>query len=643
MTKIFLSLAAVALCCTVQAQTTPTITSQEEVTVTATKTAKKQNETGKVVTIISKETIERNAGKTLGQLLNTQVGVTIAGALNSPGSNQTVFMRGASSGRTLILLDGIPVSDPSLIGAEFDLNLLSLQNVERIELCRGAQSTLYGSDAVAGVINIITKQTATTKAIGGNALLSYGSFGTLNTNVQLHGAVKKMSYSIRAGNTSSKGFSSAHDSTGIKNFDNDKYNNTTVNAQIRYAFTEQFTAKAFLQNTHYNTSLDASIFSDEKDFTLHNKNLIAGTGFEYKKAGVQVTGNYQYSDIHRKFLNDSIDKPGFAKYVTDHYFGKNQFLELYSNINLGSGFSLLQGADYRFANMNSQYYSLSSFGPYTAETKDSVQSQASAYASVFYTTPNKKFNLEVGGRLNVHSRYGTNNTYTINPSYNFSNKFRAFASLASGFKAPTLYQLYSSYGNLQLQPESSKNYELGAQYTVKNINARAVFFNRDLENAIDFNNINFKYFNIIKQTVSGLELELNATPTEKLTLTANYTYLKTEELSQSRQTFKDTTYTHLLRRPNHVFNLTAGYQLAKNLFANISLKTVGARYDVGGYKKQDIKLDNYLLLGAYAEYTYKSHLKVFVDAQNLTNTKFFDIRGYNSIPTVLNFGVRFSW
>jgi vitamin B12 transporter len=105
----------------------------------------------------------------------------------------------------------------------------------------------------------------------------------------------------------------------------------------------------------------------------------------------------------------------------------------------------------------------------------------------------------------------------------------------------------------------------------------------------------------------------------------------------------DTTYSYLLRRPKNNFNINAGYQFTKDFFVSITGKSVSKRYDVGGYRKDDILLNSYFLLSAYAEYKYGTHVKFFADAQNVTNKKFFDIRGYSAIPFLLNGGVTFNW
>ena len=188
----------------------------DHVIVTANKLPQKQRTTGKVVTLIPREEIEKSAGKSLAQLLNEQAGIAINGALNNKGTNQSLFMRGASSGRTLILFDGIPVYDPSVINNEFDLNLISLANVECVEVCKGAQSTIYGSDAEAGVINIITLKPNVVKPFNLKLNLGMGNYGTYKGNIDLTGKERKLSYSAKYSRLTTKGFSAAFDSSKQK-------------------------------------------------------------------------------------------------------------------------------------------------------------------------------------------------------------------------------------------------------------------------------------------------------------------------------------------------------------------------------------------------------------------------------------------
>ncbi len=633
------------LCLGVHSYAQDTIKSKQldEVIVTANKLAQKQSATGKVITVISKDVIEKSSGRTVGQLLNEQAGVSVNGSLNNIGTNQTVFMRGAASGRTLILLDGIPVYDPSLSGNEFDLNLLSLNDVERIEICRGAQSTLYGSDAVAGVINIITVKQGVTTPINAKATLSGGNYGTFRGNAQLYGKTGKITYSARYARLATDGFSTAYDSTHNKGFDKDGFKGNVANASMQFQATAALLFRSFIQYSENKTDIDDGAYSDDKDYTLKNKNLIAGGGFNYRKTGLSITGNYQYSENTRNQVNDSTDAPGFAKYASFDYVGRAQYIEAYANISLGDGFSWLQGADYRFSSMNSQTLSISAYGPFADNFKDTSHSQASLYSSLFYNAPNEKLNIELGGRMNVHSRYGSNYTYTFNPSYNFSRQFRLFGSIATAFKAPTLYQLYSSYGDAALQPERSTTYEGGAQYTNSLLTARAVYFHRRIKDGIDFDYINYKYFNSAKQTVNGIEFETSVKPVTALTISLNYTSLDPKEQIQSRETFKDTAYHYLLRRPKHNLNLTAGYQFNNGLYISASGKYVGKRYDVGGYQMPDLALADYFLLGAYAEFKFSKYVKLFADARNITDKKFFDIQGYNSMPFMFNGGIILNW
>jgi vitamin B12 transporter len=642
MKRQFFVVAAVIISSTLQAQDS-TGKVLDEAVVTANKFEQKQSQTGKVITVINKEQLSKSSGKTVAQILNEQAGITINGAYNVTGSVQTIFMRGASSGRTLILLDGIPVNDPSMINNEFDLNLFSINDVERIEICKGAQSTLYGSDAIAGAINIITVKKDVNTPFNVKVTTGLGNKNTVRNNIQLYGKAGKLTYTTRFAKLRTNGFSAAYDSTGTKDFDKDGYDGNVINAGVQYQIVPSLVVKTFIQHSQYKADIDAAGFADEKDYRINNSNLSSGAGLNFKKGIVNITGNYQYGELTRKYLNDSLFPRNSLSFVRNNYDARTQYAELYGNVVAAKWLTVLAGFDYRWAFMKQKYYSLSSFGPYDPPLFDSSLHQTSFYGSLLFNALDKKLNIEVGGRINKHSSYGTNNTYTFNPSYNISKNWRVFGSVASGFKAPSIYQVFDGFsGNQDLKAEKSTNYEIGVQQLHEKISSRVVYFHRDIKNGIDYNYSTFQYFNFVKQTVNGLELELSVKPTQKLNISANYTLITGEEQIQNRKTNKnDTTYNYLLRRPKQSINLNIGYQFCKNLFASVSAKSVSSRYDFGGYQKEDVLLESYFILSAYAEYKWKSNFKFFADLQNMTKKQFFDIRGYNAIPFMINGGITF--
>jgi vitamin B12 transporter len=172
MTRRLLTLSALLAGMYAQAQDSTGTKALDQVVVTATKYPIKLSETGKVVTIVTREQMARSSGKSLAQVLTEQTGIIVNGANSNPGKDKSVFLRGASNDYTLLLLDGVPVNDPSGAGGAFDLRLLPVEQIDHIEILKGSQSTLYGSDAVAGVINIITKKGGS-KAFGVNGGDSY--------------------------------------------------------------------------------------------------------------------------------------------------------------------------------------------------------------------------------------------------------------------------------------------------------------------------------------------------------------------------------------------------------------------------------------------------------------------------------------
>ncbi len=615
-------------------------TTLDEVVVTANKMAQKQSTTGKVVTVITKSDLEKMGNKNLATLLQEQVGVTVNGSSNNAGSVQTIFTRGASGGRTLVLLDGIPVNDPSFINNDLDLNLFATSSIERIEICRGAQSTLYGSDAIAGVINIITTSKDISRPLQINASSILGSFGTQKNNLQVAGKKNKWSYSGRFAHTNSKGFSAANDSTGKNNFDADLYKGLALHGQINYAATEHFSVKAFSMYNKYKAGVDAGVFRDDRDFTIENSSLLLGTGFVYKKNNFQITGTYQHNTLDRHFLNDSTHKTS-TWFEKNDYAAASDYAEIYTSVKLSERLTALAGLDYRKGSYSQNYLSVSGWGPYNFNDPTRYAEQSAIYGSLLYTSLDKKLTLELGGRANKHSVYGGNQTFTLNPSFALSANTRIFASVSSGFKAPSLYQISI---NDKLDPEKATSYEAGFSYQNKTLQTRLVYFNRQTANGIDYNYINYQYFNYVKQAVNGLEFELRKSFANGVTAFANYTFLAGKETTQNRITNQDTiTYDYLLRRPAHQLNMGISAQVNTKLRLEITGRYASKRYDVGGYAAPDILLKSYATLAANVGYQLNKYWRFTADIQNFTNTKYYEVYGFTTMPLNASVGAVLNW
>lgn len=604
-----------------------------EVIVTANKIEQKQRTTGKVVTIITAAQLDAQAGKTIAQVLNEQAGLQLPGSLSNMGTVPSIYMRGASSGRTLILLDGAPVGDPSMISNEFDLNLIPIDQIERIEILKGSQSTMYGSDAIGGVINIITKK-KNSKAISGG--FSYGTYGTKKANIQLNGGTKKINYLVGFENQEATGFSTAYDPRHTNTYDKDGYKNKSWFAKAQYNINQYWNASVSSKKTAYNANIDYGAFKDDKDAGFNNATSITGLTLKYKKAERVFQLQYQYTTQDRSYLNDSIDKQ-YLIYENNQYKGKTHFADMFYTNRLTQNIQWIIGSDFRYGSYNQSYESISGWGPYNENFKDTFQFQNALYGSIIINDAKSKFLLELGTRYNNHSRYGANQTFTISPSYAFTNSWRAVASISSGFKAPSLYQI--SY-NDQLKAETSINTELGIEYATQPLFARAVFFNRKIDNGIDYNYIDFNFFNFIRQNVNGLELEMTHKMNKHNQFSINYTLLNGKETNQNRLTNADTiTYNYLLKRPKHVLNIQYQANINDRWKAQLSARYISKRYDVGGYGVEDVVLDYYTLFNAHLSYQHSKHLQFYADAQNLLNDHFQEIYGYNTMGRTLQLGL----
>ena len=616
----------------------------DEVVITANKYPNKTSLTGKVVIVITKEQLERSGGKDLSQILTEQAGVYIGGSNSNAGKDKSFYLRGAKVEHTLITIDGVPVYDPSGIGSNFDIRNLSIDQIERIEILKGSQSTLYGSDAIAGVINIITKKTGV-KPFAGNGLLSYGSNHSLRANAGINGKRGIVDYNLAYSLFDTKGINEAISSSPVA--DKDGYQQNSLQAGIGIQAGKNVRIQPYFRYNKINGDIDQGAFTDELDYTFKQKSYQAGVRNEFAWGKTKLNVLYNYNHIDRLYIDDSVrSQNGFDKYSRGSYKGGEHFMDAYIAAPVGSGSSkLTAGVDFRTSNTDQEYSSVGFFSYSTRYSSDSLHHNQLGLYAALNINAKTGFNLELGNRLNIHSAYGSNYVFNINPSYLLNNRFKLFANVSSGYRTPSLYQLLSEYGNRELEPESAFTVEAGVQYfsADNRFTGRITGFIRNVKDAIAFQ---AHYINQDKQKDHGAELELSFKPTKNISLKAFYSFVDGEITTV--QNGKDTTYFNLIRRPKHSFGLNAGVSVNEKLFVSSNLswfdKRKDAYFDAATFQTVNVILDSYILLDIYAEYAFcKSKLKVFADLRNISNSKYSETAGFNTLGFNGYGGVRFNF
>ncbi|MGG9971104.1 TonB-dependent receptor plug domain-containing protein [Ferruginibacter sp. SUN002] len=581
-----------------------------KIVLTATKSSIKQSQTGKVVTIIDQSVLEKSKGKDLAQLLTEQANIIVNGATSNPGKDKPLYIRGAKNDNTVILIDGIPMADPSGVTGAFDPRLIPMENIERIEIVKGAQSALYGSNAVAGVINIITKKGAGKEAVG-YGTISAGSYKSFNANIGVRGTIEKSSYDVGYIHRQTDGISEAKDIAGNQNFDNDGFVSNGAYLNFDAAITDKFHFKPFFRYQYFTGGYDADAFTDGAD-QYTSSVLSTGTIFKYDDKKLSLTAQYAHDETSR--LYDGV-------YGKTPYEGRSNTAETYATYRINDMFQVLAGLDFRAQqslddNATPKRPKINIFSPYT---------------SVLYKNANG-INVELGGRYNKHSKFGDNFNYSINPSYLIKNKVKVFANIASAFRAPSLGELYGQYGsNPDLKPETSKTFEGGAQAFFNKGDIRAVYFNREIKNIISSGPA-FSLWNYDRQNDHGFEVESNIAVNKDIKVTFFYSFVDGEITKKKGS--KDTTYYNLLKLPKHSFGVTVGYQVTPQLFVSTNGYSYGKRNDLffnpnPPYDNYAVELRSYFMWNAYAQYSILSNrIKVFVDVKNILDKDYYEVYGY---------------
>ena len=597
----------------------------DQIVITASKIPLSLRETTKPVLIIDRQEIEQNGSRNLGQLLHQQSGIRINDAFGSPANAQMMFMQGASGPYTLILVDGLPVTDPSGTGGTYDLRLLPLNNVERIEILQGSQSTLYGTDAIAGVVNILTRS-GNEGLVNGSGQLSYGSYHSMHASAAVNGTIdRKHSYTLNFKRESSNGFSAAADPDNAGTFGDDGFRSNSFYGKAEISVTDGLTVSPFFHYNDFDGDYDAGAFQDaDNAYSLKMIN----TGFQtaFRRAGLNVNGGYNLTSTERGFSDQ---------------FGDSSFEGVFHNADLFGSYAISP-----WLSVLGGFHLQQSIIPASVGAEELSARIASPYATL-YVKGLHGFSTELGYRLNSHSEYGNNATYSFAPAYHVTENVKLFGSVTTGFKVPTLNELFGPFGaNPGLDPETSRYASVGVETYLmqQSLKLRAQYFSREIDDVIVYT-FTEGFINRDRQSDSGMELSANWIAAENIRIGGYYNYTD-GELITIDDSGEEMRRNNLLRRPAHSFGLHLGVNVTEHLLVRIDGEYNGERTDLffnpeNNFAGEEVTLDPYTLVNLYTEYRLPTlRAAVFADVRNLLDTGFAEVYGFNTAGFTIKGGVR---
>ncbi|MBI1768095.1 MAG: TonB-dependent receptor [Bacteroidetes bacterium] len=681
----------------------------KEVIVSASRYDQKILETPRSVTVISSEVIRNSVYNSVGDLLSKQSGIYIVGSNQTPGTNQSLFMRGSNSNQVAVMMDGVRITDPSSPNNAVDLSELSLTNVERIEIIEGAHSSMYGGGAIGGVINIITKKNAG-QGFHGTGSLQTGTFGnqtsTLNTNANL-------SYNFGNGLYFNGSFYdqrvaglNASTDTIKKRFrspDKDGLRKTDGYSKLGYR-KNKWDAFVSYKRTTQHADIDAGAFADDDNayvsFERNQFNYSVAHEFNSK---LKLLGNGSLSNSQRVNENDSsLIAPNTydGNYFKGSYNSRLNTNELQLNYK-DDHFNAIAGGGVFFEQMDFNTYFYSSAFKYTSKVNygsikmNATTSYGFAHGS-WHGGPQNKVGLSVGVRMSNHSLFGNFFTFDFNPSVAISASSLLYASVSSGYNAPSLYQLfdptkgfgaYTNRGNQALNPEKSFSYEIGLKKEFGNGSyLTTAAFQTTTTNLIDYvylwnkntpiQNLSFgdflgdTYLNISQQKVQGVELAGKWFATPKLSVSGNVTWLASTEITykQSDLDAKKTGDNHVQLFANGAFITSEGsmknltrrpaatafgeikYQAMLPLAFILNYRLAGSRndsyydYSLGPFGALNQRsVATYQLFDAGAFYRLNKNISLTAKIENIFNIQYQEILGYNARGRSTYLRVNFTW
>lgn len=615
------------------------------VVVSATGQPTPANEVASSVSVVTAQDIETRQLRTITDVLESLPGLNVV-QTGGPGGQTSVFIRGTNSNHVKVLIDGIDAGNPSDPTGAFNFSSLLASDLARVEVLRGPQSGLYGSDAIGGVISVTTKKGEGPPKITG--FVEGGALGTFNQAASLSGSTDKLSYSFNVTHFASTQIPVTPQDIVPPFYPRNpnSYDNWTYSTRLDYAvhdnFDVNFVARYIDSRLAYTPDVYlpptyAGIPAAERSISYAGMFFTKGEGV-WRAFDDRLTTTFGVSA-----MTTSNPTVGPNSSVNGEYEGNRQVYYLRSNLLMAPGQNLLAGVERREEGMTSS----------TAYTKlDASTGDTGVYAEYQGSLWNRLF-FAANVRYDSDDTFGDHTTWRLAPALVFDETgTRLKASYGTGFKAPSLYQLYAPYyGNPNLKPEESTGWDAG--FDQKLFGGKVVFgatyFHNDITNLISYDPVTYQNVNISDAKTHGVEAFIALAVTERLDVRLDYTYTSVTGYFPPGQPFGaacapiNAVSCSPLRRPNDKVSLTVAWRPTDEFDVSASLVYNSSWWDIVRLTSNYIDQPGYTVVNVAANYKVNQYATVFGRIDNLFNETYENPNGFLSPGFGAYGGVRLTY